>query len=152
MVGIPFVGEQEKVIDLLISYISEPFQWTLTTLVCCRTMTVEGSSEEYTQAEGDIRELTEGIDYNIIDHDRSPTKAEKSICSPHIFELIQTIQPHGLILLGIEYKTKLPKLTISHPRKILDKEYKLLTVLKDSHKVSKFITGLYNENDIKTRI
>lgn len=134
------MGTKAKLVDALISYVPEPFQWTLTTLVGCMTMTVIGSSEEYDEAEGDIRNLSEGIDYDIWDIGRQPTKAEKQHCAPHISELIETIQPHGIVLLDSTYKTKLPSLTLKLP---YDKEYKLLPLLKESHKLTKFITKLY---------
>jgi len=136
------MDEQSKMIDALINYVIEPFQWTLTTLVACRTMTVLGSSEAYDEEEGDLRKLINGIDYDILEEDRLPRKVEIQLCSPHIAELIQSIQPHGIVLLDTEYKSKLPTLNIKFPHK---KEYKLLPLLKESHKLTKFISKLYDK-------
>ena len=93
-----------------------------------------------------------GLDYDIQDKNRDPTKQEIEACKDHLIELIDELQPNAIVTLGKEavqitklmkeQKYKIPLLKLVHPAFIARKELKYLSVKKQARKLEKFLEQL----------
>jgi hypothetical protein len=96
-----------------------------------------------------IDDMIQDEDYQLDNWNRTPEKKELEACRPHIEEIVESEQPHGIVYLGKvaeSYKTRLPKLSLHHPAYISRMEYKLLPVKKEALKLTRFIDQL-NKKD-----
>jgi uracil-DNA glycosylase len=145
---VPFTGPAGMVLNHIIKYTELPFEYLITYSVLCRPQTIVYLSSE---AEAELyAELKAGEDYEIYDHDRDPSPSEIEACKPHIDELINDFDPHGIVHLGHiakRYKTSLPTVELTDPTSISRLEYKLQTVRKQSFKLQKFLKTLYVSNN-----
>jgi uracil-DNA glycosylase family 4 len=134
-------------------------------------------SESDTEFEFNLNNYEEGEDYEVANWNREPTTKEIELCKPHIDELIEWFNPHGVVYLGKvaekytnpvkiipidsldltkhkrpiriddKYATlSIPTLSLYHPAYIARLEYKLLTVIKEAHKLDTFIERLHNDD------
>lgn len=138
ILGIPFTGISGRILDYMLDHVGHQFSYVITNIVGCRPMTVI--------TVGEVSELDslpeDPDDYEIIDRNREPNTAEIDACKPHIDELIQSEDFDGIVYLGkvaTKHKVKLPSIELFHPAYIARMEYKLLTVLRQARKLSKFI-------------
>lgn len=115
------------------------------------TVIMQDSADDdrFMKGEFDLSELEYGSDYEIIDKNRDPSKAEIDACSPHIDELITETSPNGIVFLGqvaAKYKSRMkqriPTLQLMHPAFIARMELKVLTIKKQARKLEKFLEKL----------
>lgn len=102
-----------------------------------------------------LKDYTQGLDYEIENKNRDPVAAEIEACSPHIDELVEHWNPHGIVYLGklaksyhpkkLPNQPSIPTLSLYHPAYILRMEYKLLTVLREARKLDLFLEKLHKE-------
>jgi uracil-DNA glycosylase len=86
------------------------------------------------------------LDYTIENQNREPLPPEIAACSPHIDELILTESFSGVVYLGKvarTYKTRLPSIELYHPAYIGRMQFKLLTILRQSRILDKFVEKLH---------
>ena len=118
--GVPFVGIAGKILYHLFKHTHFQFQYCITNTVGCRPVDVIMVDEDYELSD----ELTSD-DYELINWNREPTKAEIELCKPHIDELLEWYQPHGVVYLGkIAESYKDPKYLV-HEAKLLHTDAKL---------------------------
>lgn len=118
--GEPFVGESGRIFKLILEELNHQcpvsFSYTITNIVGCRPP-----------------------------DNRQPLPPEIEACKPHIDELVETLTPTGIAYLGKvakAYKIKLPVVNLVHPAFILRKEYKLLPIIREAHKLANFLEYL----------
>ena len=150
VLGTPFVGPAGNILNKTIDYcftsFSAQFQYIITNTVSCRPQTIVFLSSEAETY--DFEELIPGEDYEIYDYNRDPTPQEMAACKPHIDDLVEELQPHGIVYLGkiaTSYKTKLPSIELLHPAYIARLECKLQQVLGQAEKLSNFVHKLLHE-------
>jgi len=151
VLGVPFVGPAGNILDKIIGYVTVPFSYLITNTVSCRPQTIVYLSTE--TEDHPLEELQEGSDYEIVDHNREPTSPEIEACRPHIDELFNDYQPHGIVYLGKVAKAykaptnpltrrKTPTLELIHPAAITRLEFKLQKVKLEAQKLTQFLTKL----------
>jgi len=153
ILGIPFTGYSGRILDMLIEYVQHPFSYVITNTVGCRPMDLitlgEVNKEELGPLNEDEKEKVLGtydLDYTIENQNREPHPPEIAACSPHIDELIATENFNGVVYLGkvaCTYKTRLPKIELYHPAYIRRMQFKLLTILRQSRILDKFVERLH---------
>lgn len=145
--GVPFVSVAGRILNQLFEHVPYQFQYLITNAVGCRPVTVYYLDDKM---EGKpLSELQLGDDYELDDWNRDPSPGEIEQCRPHIHELVDNWEPHGIVYLGkIARKAFPPKsikhLELYHPAYIARMEYKLLTVIKEARKLEKFIEEIEN--------
>lgn len=126
--GIPFVGIAGKILYHLFKHTHFQFQYLITNTVGCRPVDVSFLDDDYTSKFDEDFSLGDYIyedDYELLNWNREPTKAEIDLCKPHIDELMESYQPHGVVYLGkIAESYKDPKYLVSET-KLLEPEAKL---------------------------
>ena len=99
--GVPFVGVAGKILEHLFKLTHFQFQYCITNTVNCRPVNLyfldssDDDKEDFT-----LSDYTEGEDYELMDWNREPTKAEIELCKPHIDELLEHFHPQGVVYLG----------------------------------------------------
>ncbi len=129
--GNPFTGISGRILDQILSYVNIQFRYTITNMVGCQPCDL------IYHAEDDSDEIT----YSITNKNREPTAKEIELCSPHINELMTSLSPRGLVLLGkvAAVESKLPTLRLPHPAAIARMEYKLLSIKKAAKQMNHFL-------------
>lgn len=145
--GVPFVGIAGKILYHLFKHTHFQFQYCITNTVGCRPVDVSFLDSAYdakleteweisqevknrnkalkTDPEFSLGDYVYEDDYELLNWNREPTKAEIDLCKPHIDELVEWYQPHGVVYLGkIAESYKDPKYLISEI-KLLEPEAKL---------------------------
>ena len=155
ILGLPFTGYAGRILDMLIEYVQHPFSYVITNTVGCRPMdliTLGEVSKDDLAPFLNKDEVREKEDYIIENQNREPTPPEMAACSPHIDELILTESFSGVVYLGkvaCTYKTRLPKIELYHPAYIGRMQFKLLTILRQSRILDKFVEKLHNSQENK---
>lgn len=101
--GIPFTGQKGRLLHHLIKHTQFQFRYCLTNTVGCKTLDITFTDTEWddkVDENFDLSKFTLDLDYELYHWDREPTKAERDLCKPHIDELMESFQPHGVIYLG----------------------------------------------------
>lgn len=101
--GIPFVGVAGKILYHLFKHTHFQFQYLITNTVGCRPVDVSFLDDDYTSKFDEDFSLGDYVyedDYELLNWNREPTKAEIDLCKPHIDELLESYQPHGVVYLG----------------------------------------------------
>lgn len=99
--GIPFVGTAGKILEQLFKLTHFQFQYCITNTVGCRPVNLYFlDSADDDRDDIVLSDYTEGEDYELMDWNREPTKAEMELCRPHIDELIENFHPNGVVYLG----------------------------------------------------
>ncbi len=151
--GIPFVGPSGCILNKMIEYVRFPFSYTITNIVNCRPMTImmldDALDKLYAEDQVDLSKYVLGDDFEVVDKNREPTKAEEDKCRPHIFELINDTHPEGIVFLGkvaegfkkhmTKERIRIPTLSLFHPAFIARMELKVLTVKRQARKLEKFL-------------
>ncbi len=118
--GVPFVGIAGKILYHLFKHTHFQFQYCITNTIGCRPVDVVMVDENY-----ELNDELTSDDYELLNWNREPTKAEIDLCKPHIDELMESYQPHGIVYLGkIAESYKDPKYLVSET-KLLEPEAKL---------------------------
>lgn len=118
--GIPFVGVAGKILYHLFKHTHFQFQYCITNTVGCRPVDVVMVDEDY-----ELNDKLTSDDYEFLNWNREPTKAEIELCKPHIDELLEWYQPHGVVYLGkVAESYKDPKYLV-HEAKLLYSDAKL---------------------------
>ena len=126
--GLPFVGVTGKIFHQLLKLTHFQFQYCITNTVGCRPVDVlfldSAKDEELDNVESfSLSNYILDQDYEIYNWNRDPTRAEINLCKPHIDELMESFQPHGVIYLGkIAESYSNPKYLISTEKLIGDSE------------------------------
>ena len=153
--GRPFTGVSGRLVDGLLAQTRHSIQYCMTNLVGCMTRDVvklhgTDGKEIYCADQDEATEAIETVGATIeaLNYGRSPSKAEATICSPHIDELIASFKPKGVVYLGLlpmaYYRCSLPyiKLFGFSTNKFMKQEYKLLEVKREARKLLEFIKEL----------
>lgn len=149
--GYPFVGTAGRILEQTIKHCRIQFKYLITNTVCCRPVDIiyldapSDNPEDVARLNKEFHSLQEGEDYELHSWNRDPSPPEIEACRPHIDELVSSWEPHGVVYLGKiaqSYKTSLPRISLLHPAYIARMEYKLGTVIDESHKLEKFILNL----------
>jgi len=126
--GVPFVGIAGKILYHLFKHTHFQFQYCITNTVGCRPVDVSFLDDDYTSKfdeDFSLDDYTYEHDYELLNWNREPTKAEIDLCKPHIDEMIEWYQPHGVVYLGkVAESYKEPKYLI-HESKLLQTDAKL---------------------------
>ena len=146
--GHPFVGLSGRILNFMFTKVREPFTYLITNAVGCRPVDLvmlDANDDKMLRKGLDLSKYVLGDDYELQDFNRQPTRIEIDTCKPHIDELVSTFEPHAIVRLGVtarSYQSKLPTLDLLHPAAIARLECKLLTVLKETHKLELFLEKL----------
>lgn len=124
----------------------------ITNTVCCRPVDILYLDQDYENNPPDtLDDLVQDEDYQLLNFNREPTKAEAELCRPHIDELIDTYKPHGVVYLGkiaLQYKCRLPKAKLLHPAAIARMEYKLVPVKQEARKIDELLHKIHQKEGI----
>lgn len=146
--GYPFVGISGRILNFMLKKVRINFEYLITNTVGCRPVDLimlDAQDDKLLRKGLDLSKYVLGDDYELQDWNRNPTKVEIDTCRPHIDELVETYQPDAIVRLGLiakSYQSRLPTLDLQHPASIARLECKLLTVLKESHKLELFLEKL----------
>lgn len=126
--GVPFVGIAGKILYHLFKHTHFQFQYCITNTVGCRPVDVSFLDDDYTSKFDEDFSLGDYIyddDYELLNWNREPTSAEIELCKPHIEEMIEWYQPHGVVYLGkVAESYKNPSYLVPET-KLLEPEAKL---------------------------
>jgi len=126
--GIPFVGVAGKILYHLFKHTHFQFQYCITNTVGCRPVDVsflDSRDESKFDEDFSLDKFTYWDDYEFLNWNREPTKAEIDLCKPHIDEMIEWYQPHGVVYLGkVAESYKDPKYLV-HEARLLDSNSRL---------------------------
>jgi len=162
ILGLPFTGYAGRILDMMLEYTTHPFSYVITNTVCCRPMDLislgETSKEDYVDDKIEQKDIQAALtgeydtDYIIENQNREPTPPEIAACKPHIDELVATESFSGVVHLGKvarSYQTRLPSIELFHPAYIGRMEFKLLTILRQSRILDKFVERLHVKEELE---
>lgn len=153
--GRPFTGVSGRLVNELLTHTKHSIDYCMTNLVCCQTRDIvriygpdgkELLCSEQDEAEAAIE--TVGVTLDALNYGRQPSRAEASLCSPHIDELISSFKPKGIVYLGLlpmaYYRCHLPYLKVfgNSVSQFMKQEYKLLPIKREARKLFQFVKDL----------
>lgn len=132
IIGRPFMGHAGRILNMIFSYTSTPFCFTLTNLVACRPITLDFREERI---------------------NRTPTPEEMAQCRPRLDQLIESYHFSGVVYVGPvtqSYRHVLKSqpglftkaITITSPTTILKMEYKLYSIKKAAKQIENHVNTI----------